>query len=205
MPSDVMKIRGAMPDDADPFYELFIMSSPAFEPLFAGSCEKIFKSMFRLRGNLFSHAHTLIAESGGRPAGMLLGYGYMAKVLETIPTGALFLTHLNIELALKLPMIVKSLASVGKVSMGDFHISNFAVSPEFRGKGVARGLLDGAAREAGRQRTARFSLEVEKHNLNAIRFYEKNGFSIAGEGQVDIGERKHFFHMTKPLNKKYHD
>ena len=52
---------------------------------------------------------------------------------------------------------------------GEGHITNVAVSPEYRRKGV------------GESGVLSHTLEVRKSNAGALRLYEKHGFKIAGE------------------------
>jgi putative acetyltransferase len=58
------------------------------------------------------------------------------------------------------------------------YLDQVVVAPENWGHGVATALLD----EAKRLSPAGIELLVNKDNLRAIRFYEKNGFAYNGEG-----------------------
>ncbi|MCI6012752.1 MAG: ribosomal protein S18-alanine N-acetyltransferase [Firmicutes bacterium] len=67
------------------------------------------------------------------------------------------------------------------------HITNVAVSPQYRRKHIASAMLDvllAACEESG---IRRFTLEVRKGNEAARRLYEKKGFRDAGvrEGYYD--------------------
>lgn len=64
-------------------------------------------------------------------------------------------------------------------------ITNIAVLPDFRKKGVASGLLAEILKATAD--CAQIVLEVRKSNIPAISLYEKYGFCIAGE-------RKNFYH-----------
>ena len=57
------------------------------------------------------------------------------------------------------------------------YLDQIAVAPEDWGTGVAKRLMD----EAKRISPARISLEVNKENARAIRFYERAGFERTGE------------------------
>ena len=200
MVADETIIRKAAPGDADSFYELLIMSSPAFESLFGESGEKALKNMFRARNNLFSHQHTVFADADGERAGMLLGYGCREKNAENLSTAALVLWELNVALISRLPVFIRCGMVVGIVNAGDYFISNVAVFPEFRGRGIATDLIARAEREAKKQGAVRLTLEVETHSAGAIRLYEKLGFHVTEEMSVDIGEKKSFFRMAKPVS-----
>lgn len=67
-------------------------------------------------------------------------------------------------------------------SMGgddDLRLSRLYVLPVWQGKGVGRDLLQAAI--AGWPVAACVTLEVESRNKRAIRFYERQGFSVSGE------------------------
>jgi putative acetyltransferase len=57
------------------------------------------------------------------------------------------------------------------------YLDQIVVAPEAWGSGIATALLD----EAKRLSPAGIDLLVNKDNLRAIRFYEKNGFAYDGE------------------------
>jgi putative acetyltransferase len=57
------------------------------------------------------------------------------------------------------------------------YLDQIVVAPQLWGAGVAEMLLE----EAKRLSPARLALHVNKDNARAARFYQKNGFAIAGE------------------------
>ncbi len=64
-------------------------------------------------------------------------------------------------------------------------ISNIAVLPEYRRKGLASAILEKIISECSRQE--QLVLEVRESNLGAIRLYQKFGFE-------SCGMRKNFYH-----------
>jgi predicted transcriptional regulator/GNAT superfamily N-acetyltransferase len=71
-------------------------------------------------------------------------------------------------------------------------VSDFAVLPKYRGRGIARALLaaiEGKARELG---CCKLTLEVQENNSRARRVYEKAGFSQAMYG-VAAGSALHYW------------
>jgi [ribosomal protein S18]-alanine N-acetyltransferase len=60
-----------------------------------------------------------------------------------------------------------------------WHVMNIAVAPAWQVRGVASMLLGQLYERVG-ERTARYTLEVRRSNLPAIRLYEREGFRAAG-------------------------
>jgi ribosomal-protein-alanine N-acetyltransferase len=60
-----------------------------------------------------------------------------------------------------------------------WHVMNIAVDTEHQRRGVASTLLAELYERVGDE-TARFTLEVRRSNLLAIRLYEREGFRAAG-------------------------
>jgi putative acetyltransferase len=72
----------------------------------------------------------------------------------------------------------------GFVTVDDktMYLDQIVVAPEFWGSGVASKLVDEAKRLSPRG----LDLLVNKDNARAIRFYEKHGFSYAGEDKNPV-------------------
>lgn len=69
------------------------------------------------------------------------------------------------------------------------YISNIAVSPEFRRRGVADALINALIDRA--KKTLSFvTLEVRESNLHAIYLYTKHGFEV-------VGKRKNYYDKPK--------
>lgn len=60
------------------------------------------------------------------------------------------------------------------------HITNVAVHPEFRGKGIGGALIEILIDEADRSGIKHITLEVRRSNEVARRLYTKNGFKESG-------------------------
>lgn len=65
-------------------------------------------------------------------------------------------------------------------------ITNIAVRPEFRRKGLASKILEAMISSASEQNLSFLTLEVRSQNTPAISLYEKYGFTVRGE-------RKNFY------------
>lgn len=66
------------------------------------------------------------------------------------------------------------------VMMDEAHVTNLAVAPAARGRGIGSALL-ARALEAARARRARLvTLEVRENNVEAERLYRRHGFTAVG-------------------------
>jgi [ribosomal protein S18]-alanine N-acetyltransferase len=65
----------------------------------------------------------------------------------------------------------------GRAGNGRAELVSIAVDPSERGKGIASALMDSALRRLRRRGVCRFWLTVKVTNAQAIRFYERYGFS----------------------------
>jgi ribosomal-protein-alanine N-acetyltransferase len=65
-------------------------------------------------------------------------------------------------------------------------IANFAVSPEFRKKGIGRMLMQKVLSEAIKKGCASLILSVRESNLPALNLYKEFGF-------VEVGRRKRYY------------
>ncbi|HEY3315918.1 MAG TPA: ribosomal protein S18-alanine N-acetyltransferase [Bacillota bacterium] len=64
--------------------------------------------------------------------------------------------------------------------MGEAHVTNIAIHPDFRGRGFGERLLRRLMEEAVTGHANRMTLEVRKTNQVARRLYDKLGFSAQG-------------------------
>jgi len=80
-------------------------------------------------------------------------------------------------------------AKVGKVAVGyagmwkvcdEGHITNVAVHPEFRRKGIGAKLIEELISLARKENIVRMTLEVRKGNIPAKELYSKYGFKVEG-------------------------
>lgn len=74
--------------------------------------------------------------------------------------------------------------------LGEAYITNVAVLPEFRRKGVGKALVEFLVNKMKAEKAEFVTLEVRKSNQNAISLYEKCGFE-------KVGERKDFYEKPR--------
>lgn len=72
------------------------------------------------------------------------------------------------------------------LSFDEGEITNVAVNPRFRGKGIGYRMLTSQMEMAGQKDVKSFTLEVRVSNAGAIHLYEKLGFE-------SVGIRKNFY------------
>lgn len=83
----------------------------------------------------------------------------------------------------------KTIGYVGSYSVcGECYITNIAVLPEYRKRGIGEKLLSALIENCRKENCTFLTLEVRKSNMPAISLYEKLGFERAGE-------RKDFYEM----------
>lgn len=76
------------------------------------------------------------------------------------------------------------------IILDEAHVTNVAVHPGFRGRGVGRGIMTHLIGQALVLGAFKMTLEVRPSNLAAFHLYEKMGFNIAGR-------RKGYYTDTK--------
>ncbi len=69
---------------------------------------------------------------------------------------------------------------------GEGQITNIAVCPKARRRGIARAILEALTDDAAEHGAEQISLEVRASNTAAIALYESSGFSV-------VGRRKNFY------------
>jgi ribosomal protein S18 acetylase RimI-like enzyme len=67
-------------------------------------------------------------------------------------------------------------------------LSRIYIDADWRGKGLARHLLDAVIDECGKRRVARLELTVFENNARAIAFYGKVGFAVTGSTTFTVGD-----------------
>lgn len=143
----------------------------------------VLAEFFPLRGHRLSFTHTLIAETGSQPVGLLVSYpGEFAVALD-----GPFRDHLR---TIGQPAITEP-----EGQPGELYLDTLAVSPGWRGRGVGGALLEAAVLRAQTLGLTRLGLLSEAHNP-ATRLYTRHGFEAAGERTVS-GIR--FIHLILEL------
>jgi GNAT superfamily N-acetyltransferase len=118
----------------------------------------------------FGCDNAVVADCGGRPAGMMLAFPAAEYRLPDAVTAFVPPARLHrIE------------ALIGSCRNGSFYLHSLAVQPDHRRKGIARGLVRAAAALAAAQGFDTVSLHVWSGNGGAVHFYRALGFRTAGQ------------------------
>ena len=196
-----VRLRRAIATDAADFADLVLMSaSELFPTIYGDGAKAVMKRLFCQRRNLFSFEHTYFAELGASKAGMLLGYDWNVKKSESWRTGLLLLKQMKSDFLRKLPTMIKLENLIEMVNEREFYISNVAICPEFRTRGIGTKLILDVEKGAKEEGARKVALDVEVGNVGAIKLYGRLGYSITGECLVRLGGRFfHFYRMCKEL------
>jgi len=177
-----IRIRRALPGDADDIARLVILSAESFLPtLFGPGISQALTNLAGGCGTLFSHEHAWIAEEQGAARGMLLGYTGAMKRAQDPRTGLALLGLLRADLIRRLPGLLKMQSTIGRMGRDELYISNLAVYPDHRGKGIGSLLVAQAGRVAAQVGARELVLDVETDNPGAQRLYERLGFRVKSE------------------------
>ncbi|MCL6270329.1 ribosomal protein S18-alanine N-acetyltransferase [Sansalvadorimonas sp. 2012CJ34-2] len=76
--------------------------------------------------------------------------------------------------------------TVVMITVGEGHLLNITISPDFQGQGLGRKLLDFLLEDTREQQAEVIFLEVRVSNIRAIELYEQNGFA-------EVGRRKGYY------------
>jgi ribosomal protein S18 acetylase RimI-like enzyme len=201
---EALELAPASPSDAGDISRLVLESAPEFLPASFGP--RIGSALGRLSTlprNMFSHENVRIARSDGAVVGMLLGYTGRQKKRQELRTGLLLLKSLGASMIMRLPGLLELQKSIGDIPLDSYYISNVAVEPSARGRGIGQTLIDDAERSARASGASSLCLDVEADNPKAQRLYERLGFRVESASvEVSVGGRKFSLRrMVKPLRK----
>lgn len=194
-------ITRASPEDAEDFLNLLTISAPLLFPIIFGHDFKIiFKKLFIKPGNLFSFEFVHKAIVSGSIGGMILGYDWLTKKKFSLRTGKLIIKYIGIKSITYFPRFLKLSRAIGILAPKEYYISNIAVYPEYRRKGIGTKLISWIEKEARNNKIKRLVLDVEKENSGAIRLYRKLGFSIASSSHITFKKWEfRFYRMCKEI------
>ncbi len=194
-------VPGRPGEDAGDFARLFHISAPEYAPaLFAGKHEMVTRNCFRHKNNLLGFEHTSFLKVDGHTAGMIVAYGWPAKKAQSARSGLLTIRYMKWTFLKRMKALQWSDEVLGKMDQETYYISNLALYPEFRNRGLGTELLvfvEAVARQAG---AGNLDVDAEIPNQGAVRFYKRFGMTKVEEKHTGIdGEEFDFVRLRKPL------
>ena len=194
-------VRNAKTSDAGDFARLIYLSAPSFFPVLYGrNMKSIMQNLFKEKNNLFSYQYTQVVETNNKVLGIILNYNWHIKPKMDLTTGMKMLKYMHINFVKKIPVFLKTRDVVGLLPKGSYYISNVAVYPEYRGRGVGKKLFFEAEKNARKAGADMIALDVETDNFKAIAIYKKNGFVIEKENSVQLKKQLFsFYRMYKDI------
>jgi len=137
--------------------------------------------------------------------GMLLGYSGAEKASQDLRTGLSLARHLRLDIVRRLAPLLAMQSTIGRIGRDEYYISNVAVSPAWRNRGIGALLMRAAFVEAERDGMRSVVLDVETDNPDAQRLYERLGFRVTGETSPIVlqGEAFAFRRMARPVESGY--
>ena len=175
-------VRRSVAADASDIARLVLLSAEHFmTAVFGPGIAHALEEMAAGRGTLFSHEHAWIAEEEGQVRGMILCYSGAVKAWQDPRTGLALLRLLGMDMIRRLGTLLSMQSSIGRIGRDEYYISNVAVFPGHRGKGIGARLIECAAGEAALAGARAVVLDVETDNPDARRLYERLGFLCARE------------------------
>lgn len=185
-------IRDAQRKDAKEMTELFkiiltdmelpIMAEVSWEDLKPALVEAAEDERYR-----HSYKNAIVKEIEGKVAGLCYGFkgGLGEGVYEPLET-VLRKHHLPLFEPFTDAETVK----------GEWYLDTLVTSPEYRGHGIGKALMEGAYNKARSEGLSVIGLNVDHDNPRAKKLYERQGFKKTGE-VVIAGHR--YDHMQKKL------
>ena len=174
--------RKGLPQDAQDFTKLILLSDPLLFPaIFGSSVGSVLQNLFCQRKNLFSFEHSYFIEVDDTKAGMVLGYDRKTEREEEWRTGLLLIKYMKLGFFTKIIPLLKAMSIAGRVEDDEYYISNVAVYPEFRSISLGTNLLLKMEEKAKSCGGGKIALDVDIDNGGAIRLYNKLGYSIVGK------------------------
>jgi ribosomal protein S18 acetylase RimI-like enzyme len=181
-------IRPATPADVDVAATLITMTPGGLTDLVGDRRvgRRVAEAAFRARGSGFGFDRTLVGEIGGSVVGQIIRFSGADWNRKTqTRTGLMMVLAAGWRFGASVIREGRRHARVTPpVPADSLYVISLAVMPERRGQGIGSALLRRAVEEAVQSGLRSVSLDVAGRNGDAIRFYQREGFVIIGEGHA---------------------
>ena len=165
-------IRAAVPDDAKIIAQVVAMAigdEVALRRYCGDDYLAVLRQVAEACDTQYSWQQSLVAEVDGRVAGAVVGYDGAA--MQRLREG----TFSILDRSVGRPRTI-----VDECEAGEYYLDSVAVLPPFRGRGVARALVEAFADRAFAEGYERVGLIVDCDNPKAERLYTSIGFERVG-------------------------
>jgi len=148
---------------------------------------RIFKHFFRQKNNQYSYENTLVFEDGGKILGSLNAYDGEKLLMLRQPFLAYLAEHYQ----------TNNNNPGTETQSGEFYLDTISVNPLAQGKGIGKQLIKAGIDWAKQLDHHTIGLLVEQNNENALKLYEKMGFSVQNEKEFMGGLYHHMVFKLK--------
>jgi len=178
---DNVTIRRGRTEDAEDFSELVLFTGPELLPALFGSesnVRKVMKGSFQHVRNAFSYEHSHFVEASGEIAAMALVFTYDQMRREQLRSLLFILRYLKLSFLTQMVYLYRSSQILVQIAKGDSYLAHIAAYPKFRCLGFGTKLLEVIEEEARAAGSKRVVLDVETYNTEAIKLYERLGYTV---------------------------
>lgn len=173
-----ISIVPAAPIDAREFSRLLILSGELLVAIYDNKTESLIAHLYKQPDNLYSFSNSRFLTVEDKKVGMILGYSQITARNQHQNTNNLMIEYLGFGYYRRLWRMIKAHRAMGSLESNEYGISNIAIVPEFRNRGLGEVLIQEAVRQAQQERCSKLVLDVSASNAAAIRCYAKNGFAV---------------------------
>lgn len=178
MSSEHIAIVPAVSADVREFSRLVLPSGELLVAIYDTSTEGLMAHLYAQPNNLYSYANSCFLQLDGKNVGILLAYSQITEHNQKQNTNRLMIEYLGFVYYRRLLRMTKAHRAIGSLEHNEYLISNIAIIPEFRNRGLGKILIQEAVRQARHEGCSRLVLDVMPSNTAAIRCYEKSGFTV---------------------------
>ncbi|WP_353892940.1 N-acetyltransferase [Proteinivorax hydrogeniformans] len=185
-------------EDSEIATMLIEMSAPSFFRALLGSDFRVLiNKLYKTPSSIFSYQYCKFIMVDGRHAGLVLGYTGKGEFIRTFKSGLVILKHYKLYSPVVLIRSILAEKKFLKVEDDEFYLSNLAISPNFRKKGLGKKLLDYVYNESKNLGLKNIVLDVEADNEKAISLYQDIGMKKYEKVSATINKEKFSFYIMK--------
>jgi len=194
MTAEQISIEASMPGDAGDFAHMVMPSGDLLAAIYDTSTEGLLAHLHAKPNNLYSYENSCFLKFDGKKSGVLLSYSQSTEQMQQQNTSKLTVEYLGLGYLRRLSRIKKAYSAFGPLASGEYLISNIAIVPDLRNRGLAQVLLNEALRLARNEGCTKLVLDVRSLNTAAIKCYQKSGFAITRERPAVKIDREEFIY-----------